>query len=292
LPPRTSRRRHYDDDHDDRDNRDGEYSSRRRSRREREREEQEEAEYEMELQEKQELVRELDKMRSLGATLTLNPSVDMPLWKLRHEHERHSTTTTIVQRVKHIKMGLSVVVYVVEMVAVRFFKRLNGWAKTVTADLESGSYDAALEEIYRSMWGRGPPNPWIQLGFMIVGSAVMFMIRPEDAIVDTSGNAVAAPAGGSSLGGGGGLSSLFSGFMGMLGGGGNKRNSSSSSSAPPPSTTTTQPRGGPAAAAASQAPRRPSTPAAPAAVPVANVTLPPLASEPPRRRSRLAPPAK
>jgi hypothetical protein len=245
----------------------------------------------MELQEKQELVRELDKMRSLGATLTLNPSVDMPLWKLRHEHERHSTTTTIVQRVKHIKMGLSVVVYVVEMVAVRFFKRLNGWAKTVTADLESGSYDAALEEIYRSMWGRGPPNPWIQLGFMIVGSAVMFMIRPEDAIVDTSGNAVAAPAGGSSLGGGGGLSSLFSGFMGMLGGGGNKRNSSSSS-APPPSTTTTQPRGGPAAAAASQAPRPPSTPAAPAAVPVANVTLPPLASEPPRRRSRLAPPAK
>jgi hypothetical protein len=291
LPPRTSRRRHYDDDHDDRDNRGGEYSSRRRSRREREREEQEEAEYEMELQEKQELVRELDKMRSLGATLTLNPSVDMPLWKLRHEHERHSTTTTIVQRVKHIKMGLSVVVYVVEMVAVRFFKRLNGWAKTVTADLESGSYDAALEEIYRSMWGRGPPNPWIQLGFMIVGSAVMFMIRPEDAIVDTSGNAVAAPAGGSSLGGGGGLSSLFSGFMGMLGGGGNKRNSSSSS-APPPSTTTTQPRGGPAAAAASQAPRPPSTPAAPAAVPVANVTLPPLASEPPRRRSRLAPPAK
>jgi hypothetical protein len=156
----------------------------------------------------------------------------------------------------------------------------------VTADLDSGSYDAALEEIYRSMYGRGPPNPWLQLGFMIVGSAVMFMIRPEDAIVDTSGNAVAAPAPAPSLLGGGGLSSLFSGVMGMIGGG-KKR------AAPAPPPPQQQQRNTAAAPApAPTHPRAAQMPSAPATVPVANVTLPPLGSEPPRRRSRLAPPAK
>lgn len=228
-------------------------------------------------------MRELDKMRALGAVLTVAPSVELPLWRLQHEHQRLTTTTTTVQRVKFMKMGLSILLQVLELVAVKFVKRLNGWAACVTTELESGNYDNALEEIYRSMYGRGPPNPWLQLGFMIIGSAAMFVFRPQDPLLGNGGGGGAGSNGGG--GGGFGMGSLFGGLMNMFGGGGGSNNKPVAPPAPPPP----KPNKVPSKASTAD-PSTSSTQSTPSAVPKASVVLPEADAPPVRRRAKFAPP--
>ena len=52
------------------------------------------------------------------------------------------------------------------------FVNLRGWARHATRDMSR--YDACLEKIYKRYWRRGSVNPFMDLGLLIVGSAVVY----------------------------------------------------------------------------------------------------------------------
>ena len=53
--------------------------------------------------------------------------------------------------------------------------KLNGWADSVTSDMDR--YKPSLERIYKKIWRRGSVNPFLELGILLVGSAVMFHVK-------------------------------------------------------------------------------------------------------------------
>ena len=52
------------------------------------------------------------------------------------------------------------------------FINLKGWARHATQDMSR--YDSCLEKIYKRYWRKGSVNPFMDLGLLIVGSAVVY----------------------------------------------------------------------------------------------------------------------
>ena len=120
-----------------------------------------------------EVLIELQKLRDAKVVLSLNAETlaHQPLWKLRHELERHLANQTLRKRVTLVKAGLKLGVMFIEKVT-KSFLRLDGWTAFVSGQLDTGQYDDSLEQIYRLMFSSGQPNPWITIAMLIVGSAV------------------------------------------------------------------------------------------------------------------------
>jgi hypothetical protein len=123
-----------------------------------------------------ELCLELYKLKCQQVPLSFEPSLDMPLWKLRHEYEGHEAMQTLVQRVHTAKQCIKLSVLTASTVLGKFLK-LNGWDAYVVTQLDTGMYDAALEQIYKSVAGRGRPSPWLQIGLLVLGTLVVFHIE-------------------------------------------------------------------------------------------------------------------
>lgn len=231
---------------------------------------------EIERENKMELLIELEKLQAMGVMLSFPLSMDNPEWKLRHELERHLAHQTLVQRITLVKGIMKLGSMVIRWLFSSFL-RLDGWDKFIGDELDSGKYDASLEQVYRSIWRKGTPNPWVSLGLLVFGSAIAFHVG------SVMSNGQAATSGPSGPGGmiGTILSSLFgnSGSGGGGGGGGlNPLNLVSSvlrnaGSAPAPARATTAPPPPPPMRAPSPPPSRPD------AVPAT-----------PRVRARITPP--
>lgn len=182
-----------------------------------------EEEEQMVLENKLEIIRELDKIEAMGVRLSFEPSVDDPEWKLRHELERHLAHQTLIQRVALMKGIIKLGSVVLEAVLSTFL-RLKNWSKFIANELDSGRYDATLEQVYRTIWRRGAPNPWISLCIFVFGSAIAFHFGL--ARHDASENNENEPGGASSPGStsassGGGIGGSLMGMVtGMFGGGG------------------------------------------------------------------------
>ena len=55
---------------------------------------------------------------------------------------------------------------------------LNGWSDSITSDMTR--YNAPLERIYRRVWRKGGSiNPFLELGFLIVSSMVMWHFKSK-----------------------------------------------------------------------------------------------------------------
>ena len=52
------------------------------------------------------------------------------------------------------------------------YLKLRGWSKGATSDMSR--YNGALEKIYKRYWRHGSVNPFMELGMLIVGSAVIY----------------------------------------------------------------------------------------------------------------------
>lgn len=122
-----------------------------------------------------ELLIELQKLQAMGTTLSFPLSMDEPEWKLKHELERHLAHQTLVQRITLVKGILKVGSMVVRILCSSFLG-LEGWDVFIAKELDSGKYDTSLEQVYRQMFGKGTPNPWISLGLLIIGSAIAFHV--------------------------------------------------------------------------------------------------------------------
>jgi hypothetical protein len=138
----------------------------------------------MQMDNKMELLIELEKLRTMGVTLSLPLNTDQPEWKLKHELERHLAHQTLVQRVAMIKTVLKVGSITLRVVFSSFL-RLEGWDTFIQKELDTGKYDVSMEQMYRSLWRKGAPSPWITMGLLIFGSAIIFHL-------DGSGKTIAA----------------------------------------------------------------------------------------------------
>ena len=130
---------------------------------------------EVERENKMELLIELQKLQSMGTTLSFPLSMDEPEWKLKHELERHLAHQTLVQRITLVKGILKVGSMIIRILCSSFLG-LEGWDLFIAKELDSGKYDTSLEQVYRQLFGKGTPNPWISLGLLIVGSAIAFHV--------------------------------------------------------------------------------------------------------------------
>jgi hypothetical protein len=190
-----------------------------------------------------ELLIELEKLRCSGVELSFRPNMDVPLWQLRHEYEQHEAQQTLLQRVGMVKSGLKLFTFVTQSLCSSFLK-LDGWSQYVHDQLDTGLYDSALEQIYRSLAGKGRPNPWLQVAFLVLGTAIAYHI-----------DNLAKEAGSSGAAGDNGIFKIFNmvaGLARMFAGGTNK--GPSHGMRPPPHTV-------PAAAATGSAPPPPPPPA-------------------------------
>lgn len=178
---------------------------------------------------KEEYIRELDKLAFEGVILGIVPSMSMETWRLRHELERHVRNQTLVRRANFMKNIIKLSAFTLQLVFGRVLN-LAGWAEFIAASVDTGEHDASLEQAYRTIWKKGTPNPWMDLSVFIFGSAIMFHFGVPMQAAGGGGGGGSANGGGSgggSGGGGGGFGSLFQGLMGGLaqsfggGGGGN-----------------------------------------------------------------------
>lgn len=177
--------------------------------------------------EKAEYIRELERFQQFGVNLAFKPTMDLDLDKLRHEHDRCVANDTIVQRVTVMKIVIQFGAIGLEMLATKMkLLKLEGWSTYLFAEMNSGKHDAMLEQMYRQIWKRGAPNPWISFAALIIGSAIGFhfqfisleSVRGAGA---GAGNNTPTPAPAPSAGPlGTGLSAMFGNMLGGLGGGG------------------------------------------------------------------------
>jgi hypothetical protein len=129
----------------------------------------------MQRENKQEMVIELTKLRSMGVSLSFEPSMDEPLWKLKHEYQQHDAHMTLIQRVSVVKKCIKMATLLLSTFAGKFLK-LEGWSEYVHESLDTGAYDSALEQVYRSVAGRGRPNCWVHIVLLVGGTAVCYHI--------------------------------------------------------------------------------------------------------------------
>lgn len=218
-----------------------------------------------------ELLIELEKLRCSGVELSFRPNMDVPLWQLRHEYEQHEAQQTLLQRVGMVKSGLKLFTFVTQSLCSSFLK-LDGWSQYVHDQLDTGLYDSALEQIYRSLAGKGRPNPWLQVAFLVLGTAIAYHI-----------DNLAKEAGSSGAAGDNGIFKIFNmvaGLARMFAGGTNK--GPSHGMRPPPHTV-------PAAAATVSAPPPPPAPSSLHQVPVSIPAVPQPQGQPQASTSTATP---
>jgi hypothetical protein len=159
-----------------------------------------EAEFQRMMHTKAELVRELDRYQQFGVNLAFKPDINMDEDMLEHELQRHIANETIVQRVTAMKLIIQFGAIGLEWVTTKFnFMNLKGWSGYIGIQLNSGRYDSLMEQLYRTIWKRGAPNPWFMLASLVLGSAVAFHFK----IATLDGQQVVANSEGA---GGGGCS--------------------------------------------------------------------------------------
>ena len=116
----------------------------------------------------------MDKMREITPDFDDARHQNMDIRDLQFLYTRtktdSDTKSTVAFMKDIIKFGMSGVEGLNEWMGP--YLRLRGWARHATQDMSR--YDSALEKIYKRYWRHGSVNPFMELGMLIVGSAVIY----------------------------------------------------------------------------------------------------------------------
>lgn len=130
---------------------------------------------EREFFEKKEYLLDLDKWNRLGFKVE-QFTMDDPLIKIQYEWERHTLMIQSLERVDTIKMWIRASVLVIYGISRIFTNKLDGWMVSVNNEIENPRYIPAFEEIYREQYQRYPPNPKMQLLYMLLSTAALTVV--------------------------------------------------------------------------------------------------------------------
>lgn len=127
--------------------------------------------------EKQNCLLELQHLESKGIQLSRKFTMEDSLSELEFELSRQNSLVSIASSVTFLKDALKLGISGVEILNSRCgpFLRLDGWAASVCGDMEK--YDNALEKLAKQHFRRNTMSPIVELGFMLIGSLVMWHFR-------------------------------------------------------------------------------------------------------------------
>ena len=141
------------------------------SRKERHRKRKEEREF----YEKREYLLDLEKYARLGFEVQ-KYTLDDPLIKIQYEWERNTLMIQSLERVETIKMWIRGGVMIIYGISYIFTNKLDGWMIAVNNEIDNPRYIPAFEEIYREQFQRNPPNPKMQLLWMLLSTAALTIV--------------------------------------------------------------------------------------------------------------------
>jgi hypothetical protein len=130
---------------------------------------------EREFYEKKEYLLDLEKYTRLGFEVQ-RFTLDDPLIKIQYEWERHTLMIQSLERVETIKMWIRGGVMIVYGISYIFTNKLDGWMVAVNNEIDNPRYIPAFEEIYREQFQRNPPNPKMQLLWMLLSTAALTIV--------------------------------------------------------------------------------------------------------------------
>lgn len=132
---------------------------------------------EEERHEKQITLIELRKLETQGVKLTRSFSMSDSLFEMKLELERQKDTQDTVNTVSFMRDSMCMILSALEMLNNRFgpFLSINGWSDTVCKD--PSRYNHALERIYKKFWRKSEPSPIMELGWLIIGSMMVYHFK-------------------------------------------------------------------------------------------------------------------
>ena len=128
--------------------------------------------------ERQALLHELRRLEMSGTRLTKAFTMGDATEAMEFELERHRIATDTATSVQFMSDALRLGLNGIEMLNGRFkLLQLDGWSSELTRDM--GRFHPPLQRIYKRMFRRGSPSPFLELGFIIFGSMAMHHMKSK-----------------------------------------------------------------------------------------------------------------
>ena len=143
-------------------------------------------------QERQALLHELRRLEASGTRLTKNFGMGDSAAAMEFEIERHRIATDTTSSVQFMTDAIRLGLNGIELVNNNFgpFLNLDGWSGELTRDMSR--FQPPLQRIYKRMFRRGAPSPFIELGFLIFGSMFTHHLQNKGGRVAKGATAAAA----------------------------------------------------------------------------------------------------
>ena len=168
---------------------------------------------------------ELQKLKmQYNIQLTREYTMDDDLIDIRFEYESHQSNMDIVSHVNFMRNCLSVAFVLIELANEKVgpILELNGWSEHMRKDMKK--FDRVLEKFYHMFWRKGQMSPYMEFGWLIFGSMLMWHVQnkylggfPVSSLMNNMGGSNPTTtrtngSGGSGGRGGGSGSGLMSGL--------------------------------------------------------------------------------
>lgn len=129
--------------------------------------------------EKQTTLIELYKLESQGVVLSRKFNMQDPLFDMKFELEKQRDCLDTNNAIFLFRESLRMILPTLEAVNKRFgpFLQIDGWSSRVCEDMTK--YNHALERLYRKFWRKSQPSPIIELGWLIIGSMLMYHFQAK-----------------------------------------------------------------------------------------------------------------
>lgn len=117
---------------------------------------------------------ELDRLRSMGCTLTRQYTMDDSLEEMEYEARRHVLMLEEQNSVNTLKDGLRLFVSGCEFANGKFgpFLNLDGFSQSVNSEINAGKYNLTLSKLHRKYFKvPGQSSPEMELAFSLLGAA-------------------------------------------------------------------------------------------------------------------------
>ena len=130
-----------------------------------------------ERREKQGFLIELSNLEKRGVLLTRKFTMSDSLVDIQFEFDRQTSNLSTLNTVSFMRDSLKLAITGIELANNRLGPVLSieGWANSVTEDMSR--YDHCLERLYKRYWRKTTMSPIVELGFLILGSAMTYHFK-------------------------------------------------------------------------------------------------------------------
>lgn len=128
-------------------------------------------------QEKRKYLLDLEKLKLQGIKLTKDYTMNDSLADIRFEYDSHRSNYDVVDSINYMKDILGFSFTLIESLNQRFgpILQLRGWSTYMKNNM--GRFDRLLERAYHRFWRQGQPSPFMEFGFLVFGTMIMWHLQ-------------------------------------------------------------------------------------------------------------------